>query len=248
MERHFLVLLWLACGLPNMGWAQEDEDPLLVADDYRVSEELVDDPSPQLHRFDRYNHWVGGEEVRLCEGRPCNGWQEDRYADGTLQHRGLYAEGRLQVYKNYHPTGEMERDFKLLDANRSVLRTYDVNGGLRSEARYVNGVMRSYEDRYPNGSVRFIERRHPKEPYYIKMDLYAADGKPISILRLSDRRRLLFELLEYHPDGTLKSEGRARYDQGRQGSVRIGTWRYFDLEGNVEREEEYVDGKVHVAR
>lgn len=57
-----------------------------------------------------------------------------------------------------------------------------------------------------------------------------------------------FEQKEYHPGGALKCVGRARYDRARMDLMRVGTWRYFDVDGGLVREEDHIDGRVAVVR
>lgn len=221
---------------------------VLTPDQHSIEVTEESDPYPELHGYDRFNPQAGGDSTRLCATGPCSGWVEDKYADGTLKHRGMYADGALVVYRNYYPNGVLEREFKQQDAVKSVMRTYHSNANLRSEARYADGQAFEYRDHYADGSVRYVEERHRKEPYYLRMDLYAPTGEPVSLLRLVDRKRVEFELKEYFPDGLLRSEGRARYDPRRMDTQRIGTWRHYDASGTLLREEDHVDGKVHTVR
>ena len=221
---------------------------ILLQDEHYVLGELGDDPSPDLYAYEALNKALGGDSVRTCSGHPCIGWVEDKYPDGTLKHRGYYDQGRLTVYRNYYPNGKLERDFKPVDAVKSVLRTYHSNGQLRSEARYADGISISYEDHYLNGALRYAEERHRSEPYFTRMDLFAADGQPISLLQLVDRKMIEFEQKEYHPGGALKCQGRARYNPSRMDTQRIGTWTYYDATGAVARAEDYQEGKVAMVR
>jgi antitoxin component YwqK of YwqJK toxin-antitoxin module len=229
--------------LPLLSHGQEDQ-VLLNADEHYVMGDAGEDPSPELHAYEEMNKALGGDSVRHCGGHPCIGWVEDRYPDGTLKHRGNYENGQLLIYKNYHPSGALERDFRSIDAVKSILRTYHPNGNLRSEARYADGVVTSYQDNYVNGQLRYAEERDRRESYFIRMDLFTATGEPVSLFQLVDRKLLEFELKEYHPGGVLRSTGRARYDRSRMDTQRIGVWRHYDVAGSLVKEEHYMDGKV----
>lgn len=239
----YLVILPLLCSID--AWAQSDPLP---PDEHYVMGDVGEDPSPDLNAYEALNKALGGDSTRLCGGHPCIGWVEDHYPGGAVKHRGYYDQGQLMVYRNFHANGNLERDYKAIDAVKSVLRTYHANGQLRSEAKFLNGVPVTYEDHYVNGVLRYAEERHRSEPYFIRMDLFAADGKPISQLQLVDRKRVEFVQKEYHPGGALKSEGRARYDPSRMDTQRIGTWIYYDVSGAVIREEDYQQGKVAMVR
>jgi len=152
------------------------------------------------------------------------------------------------TYKNYYQNGALERDFKQLDALKSVMRAYHDNGNLRSEARYAEGASYEYTDYYVDGKMRYQEVKHRKQPYYITMNLFAGDGNPISKLQLVDKKKIEFTQQEFHPGGALKCEGRARYDQARMDTQRIGTWNYFDTAGGVVKEEDYDGGKLATVR
>lgn len=221
---------------------------VLTPDEHYVLGELGEDPSPELYAYEALNKTLGGDSIRTRSGHPCIGWVEDIYPDGTLKHRGYYDQGHLTVYRNYHPNGKLERDFKPVDAVKSVLRTYHSNGQLRSEARYANGVSSTYEDHYLNGALRYAEERHRTEPYYIRMDLFASDGKPISLLQLTDKKMVEFDQKEYYPGGALRCEGKARYNASRMDTQRVGTWTYYDAAGTVARAEDYQEGKVAMVR
>ena len=234
----------LPCALMINALSAQHDTLILVHDEHFVLGDVGEDPSPDLYAYEALNKALGGDSVRSCSNHPCIGWVEDNYPNGTLKHRGYYDQGHLTVYRNYHPNGILEREFKAIDPVKSVLRTYHVNGQLRSEARYANGVAISYEDHYLDGVLRYAEERHRSEPYFIRMDLFAADGKPISTLQLVDKKRVEFDQKEFHPGGALKCAGRARYDPSRMDTQRVGTWTYYDISGAVVRSEDYQDGKV----
>jgi len=220
----------------------------LAQDEHYSMGDTGEDPSPDLNAYESMNKALGGDSVRLCGGHACLGWVEDKYPDGTLKHRGYYDEGRLTLYRNYHPDGTLERDFKAIDAVKSVERIYHANGNLRSEAKYAEGVCIQYEDHYLDGKLRYSEERHRKEPYFLRMDLFDAEGRPVSLLELVDKKRVEFEQKEYHPGGLLKAQGRARYDPKRMDTQRIGTWIYYGKDGAVVKSEEYMDGRVAAVR
>lgn len=166
--------------------AQDEALPLLDTDQY-VMGDSGEEPAPELERYARFAKALGGDSVRTCGTMPCLGQVEDRYPDGTLMHRGYYDGGRLLVFKNYHPDGAIEREFKALDNVKCLLRTYHPNGSLRSEARYADGTAYQYNDHYTDGTLRYAEEKHRKDPYYTRMDLFAADGKPVSTLALVEK-------------------------------------------------------------
>jgi hypothetical protein len=139
------------------------EQALLPSDEHFVLGDVGEDPDPQMNAYEALNKALGGDSIRSCSGHPCLGWVEDQHANGSLKHRGFYDAGQLTVYKNYWPDGTLEREFRSVDAVRSILRTYHSNGQLRSETRFVDGASVQYEDRYVDATDRQEKGRiHPE--------------------------------------------------------------------------------------
>lgn len=238
--RHLSLPLLLSA---TFAMAQEPV-PHILEDDHYVMGDAGEDPDPELHAYDELNPLMGGDSLRHCNGSPCNGWVEDQYADGTLKHRGTYVQGRLQMYRNYHPNGALEREFRPTDNIRGTMRTFHPNGSLRSTGKYVDGTVVSYEDHYTNGQLRYAEERDRKQGFFVRMDLFTSTGQPVSLYQLVDRKALVFEVKEYHPSGALKTEGRSQYDPTRGEAVHIGAWKHYAADGTLVREESHLDGRV----
>ena len=242
----FLPLILIVAPGPWL-FAQPDT-ALLAHDQHRVQAQYNEDNTAVINGYEALNASLGGDSVRLHNGYACMGWVEDNYPDGVLKHRGYYNNGQLVVYKNYHPDGSLEREFRQVDNNRCLMRTYHGSGSLRSEVKYYKGRAIEYADHHPNGQLRYQEEKHRTEPYYLRMDLYAADGKPISLFHLVNKGRMLFEQREYHPNGQLKEVGQVHYAHPLMDGRRVGMWISYDTAGKPEREDSYVDGKVHNSR
>ncbi len=243
---HALILLgWLL--VPLVGSSQADT-LLLAQDEHFILGDAGEDPSPDLNAYGAFVLDLGGDSIRSCGQFPCTGWVEDRYPNGRLKHRGFYDSGRLTVYKNYHPNGAIEREYKAIDEVKSVMRSWHSNGMPRSETRFADGASYLYEDHYLNGQLRYAEERDRNEPFFVRMELYAASGEPISLLKLMDRSRREFDQQEFHPGGKLKCTGHSRYNAAHMDCQRIGMWTYFNPTGKKVREEDYIDGKVHAER
>lgn len=223
-------------------------DSLLLADDFHaVTADFLDELTA-INDYERLNPISKGDSVRLCQGYACSGWVEDRHPNGTVKHRGFYQDGQLVVYKNFHPDGMLEREFRAVDTFRGVLTTYHANGVVRTVIKYFKGEVLEWEDHYTNGQVRYEQAKHKTEPWYLKMNLYQPDGKPISTLMLVDKRHNELEAKEYWPNGVLRTVGRSRFVPDRQDCVRIGIWKHFDASGKPVSEDSYVDGKVHASK
>lgn len=246
IDRSFLAAtagLFFCCTL-----TAQDDLALMSADAFPMDPALLEDPAAVIAAYEAFNPVTGGDSVRLCNGHPCIGWVEDHHPNGALKHKGYYVDGRLTLYKNHQPDGTLEREFRSVDALRSVLRTFHANGQPATETRFVDGLALQYQEHYRNGQLRYAEEKHKGGAYYERMDLFAADGSPISTLELVDKRKVEFLQREYHPGGRVRCEGRARYNPQRMDTQRIGTWTYRDEQGVLVRTEEYVDGKVHAVR
>ena len=238
----YVPVLWFVA-LNGHVLAQMDTT-LMVADEQFVRDETAADATDAIETYEPLNAALGGDSLRFCDGAPCTGWVEDHYPNGQLLHRGYYKDGQLLVYKNFHPAGKLEREFKVTSDTKCLLRTYHDNGQVRSEVNYVKGDALHYTDHYPNGQLRYEEQKHPEDPYYIVMDLFAADGKPISTLHITDKRKVIFEQKEYWPNGVVRSAGRSQFNPRRFDSQRIGEWIYYTEQGAVDSTERYIDGKV----
>lgn len=225
--------------------ANAQGDTLLLADEMMAVTALAEDDASMINEYEALNKALGRDSVRLCQGYACTGWMEDKYADGSLKHRGFYQDGQLLVYKNFHGNGTVEREFRSVDNFRGVLITYHTSGVVRSEVKYFKGEALEWTDHYANGQVRYEEEKHKTEPWYLKMNLYQPDGKPISTMMLVDKKKNEIEQKEYWPNGMLRLVGRARFDPNRQDCVRVGTWINYDAKGATISEDRYVDGKVH---
>lgn len=244
-----LRTLILTGGLCSMFVCRAQPDTMLLAlDEQYVIGDMGEDPAPDLNVYESFNVQLGGDSIRYCGAYPCIGWVLDNYPSGQVKHRGFYHDGRLTVYKNYHPNGALEREYKAVDDVKSVMRLWHSNGHERSITRFADGVAYAYEDHYVGGQLRYLEERHRTEPCFVRMELYAANGQPISLLKPADKGKLIFQQEEFHPNGALRSQGRSSYDRARMDGRRIGTWVYFDTEGVKRFEEDYVDGKVHASR
>lgn len=243
MKFSAVISLLFAFALPYGSYGQTDH--ILEHDTHSMNLLEEEDPSPAVRGYAEFNPTMGGTKLRQCGVRLCNGWVMDIYPDGVLKHRGLYADGALVRYRNYHSNGQLERDFKQLDMNKSILRTYHSNGTVRSVTHFWDRAVLKYVDHYSDGTLRYAEERHKSEPYYLRMDFFAPNGDPLRLHRLVHRKRIEFEMKAYYPGGGLQSEGRARYDPQLMDTRKVGTWRHYGADGALQREEELQDNKVH---
>ncbi|MCB0795595.1 MAG: hypothetical protein KDB88_12735 [Flavobacteriales bacterium] len=238
------MLAMATCWLPAM--AQTD-DQLLAHDEHVVDPELLEDTDASITVYEAFNERLGGDSTRTCGGYGCIGWVVDAYPDGAMKHRGYYDKGKLLIYRNYYPNGEVEREFKVSGNLKSVMRTFHDNGQLCAEITYQGDRPVRYVDHYRNGLVRYEEEKHKSGAYYLRMNLHGTTGHPISTMELLDKKKVIFQQREYHPDGSLRLEGRSQFHPGRMDTQRIGDWVHYAPDGSVIRTDRYVDGKIHAS-
>lgn len=232
----------LATASTSPAWGQSDS-LLLDPDEFTVPVVEQRDGTAPIITYEAMNPALGGDSVRNCGAAPCSGWLEDRYADGTLLHRGRYMEGRLVTYSNFRPSGQLERTFESLDNGTSVQALYDGDGVLRSKVTFMRGDAFHIRDFYPNGQLRFEEIKHPTDPYSVLIDLFEQDGTPIRTTRVIDPANAIIEYKEYWSNGRLRMEGCSRFDPRKFKPERIGEWRSFADSGILVSTTNYVEGK-----
>ncbi|MCD4728446.1 MAG: hypothetical protein K8R46_12335 [Pirellulales bacterium] len=129
-----------------------------------------------------------------------------------------------------------------------------------------DGVVRTW---YPSGNRRAVQRfqmgvRHGKwESYYDNAKQYSSieykEGEVVgearhwydsgtlqSVDNFSTRKNgdLLVSHIAYHSNGNISEKGDYIRKPGTRSSLRTGQWKHFDEEGQLTREELYVDGNV----
>jgi antitoxin component YwqK of YwqJK toxin-antitoxin module len=231
--------------LASVAAAQSVDEPFFAEELFAIPDSSLGISAP-LDAYEVLNAALGGDSLRMCDGQPCQGPVEDRYANEVLKHRGHYQDGHLLVYRNYWPNAALEREYQVSSNTRSSLATYHPNGQPRSITVYVKGEQRSYSEHYVNGQLRYAEEKHTDLPVYTRMDLFAPDGRPISTLELVDKKRVVMAQKEYWPNGQVRCEGRSQYDRQQGDTRRIGEWVYNDEQGQPLRKESYLGGKVHL--
>jgi antitoxin component YwqK of YwqJK toxin-antitoxin module len=206
--------------------------------------ESIIDPDYGIRIYEKFNPLMGGDSVRNCKGYACQGWVDDLYESGTLIHKGFYNEGQLNIYKNFYPTGALEREFKNLSINKCELTTYYPNGQVRTKGTYVDGGNPlKYEEYYANGQLEYIEENHKSMQYYIMTESYYENGKPESILKLVDPKKLVFTKVEYWDNGNVREEGKLFFNKGQQDYYKVDKWSFYDEVGRITHEIFYENGK-----
>src|SRR3990172_1958090 len=101
--------------------------------------ELTDvyDSAYGINAYDALNMGIGGDSTRNdARGYALQGWMEDYYPNKQILHKGYYIDGQLKAYKNYFSSGQLEREFKMTDLNKSSMTVYYQDGKMRSNIIY----------------------------------------------------------------------------------------------------------------
>ena len=138
----------------------------------------VYDDAYGINIYEALNMNIGGDSVR-CDGKgyALQGWVEDYYPDKQVLHKGYYIDGQLKAYKNFFQNGQLEREFKMTDLNKSAMIIYYQDGKLRSNIVYADGNALKEEDYYPTGQLEYIEENNKKAGCYIQRKFYAQNGE-----------------------------------------------------------------------
>ena len=239
--RYFILIL--VC-LASASLFAQDELAVMGADDHYVKPETLMDPVYGIVVYERLNGNLGGDSTRHCNGYACTGWVEDRYSDGTVMHKGYYDDGQLIMYRNYYPNAVLEREFKVVDNLKCMVKKYYSNGELKSLVKYHRGEPFVWQDHYENGQLQYDEEKDKQSGTYVRSNTYAANGTPINTMELENKKRMEYIHKEYHINGQVKLEGSSRYIESLFDHRRVGVWKHYNIEGKLVQEDTYRDGKI----
>lgn len=210
----------------------------------KYTEATIADPDYGIVIFDKLNPMVGGDSIRNnSKGYVVQGWQEDYYTNGALLHKGYYVEGTLKIYKNYYDNGQLEREFKVTDLKRCVMRVYYKDGKPKADVEYFDGNPVMEQDYYNNGQLKYIEEHTKDMEYLIRMNSFGEDAKPQSLFELVDKKKKKYMKREYNENGTIKEEGPMKYSMDVLDYVKEGTWKFYDENGKLKSSDNFVNGQ-----
>lgn len=196
--------------------------------------------------YEQLNMMLGEGSTRNgINGYAANGFLEDYYTTGQLLHKGFYVDGQLKIYKNYFPNGNVERNFRMVDIKKSKMTIFYEDGTMKSDIVYIENEALSWIDYHPNGLVEFEEIYDKSFQYYEKKGNYFKDGKPESVLELTDKKKLLYNQSYYFENGNLKEQGVVKYNKAMFDYERIGEWKLYNESGVAIKIQKYTNGVVH---
>ncbi|HEY4800119.1 MAG TPA: hypothetical protein VII99_13650, partial [Bacteroidia bacterium] len=194
--------------------------------------------------YDALNVSIGGDSMRNDQkGYAAQGWIEDDYPNGKVLHKGFYIDGQLKAYKNYFPNGQLEREFKMTDLNKSNMLVYYEDGKMRSTILYSGNTSMKEEDYFPTGQLEYVEEYDKKCEYYLQRKFYGSNGKPTSILEITDNRRKIYDSKEYYDNGNIKEEGQMVFNAGIGDYQKKGKWKFYDESGKFKEEKNFENGE-----
>lgn len=204
----------------------------------------VYDSAYGINVYDALCIGTGGDSTRNDgKGYAAQGWIEDFYPDGKTEHKGYYIDGQLKAYKNFFPNGQLEREFKMTDLSKSAMNSFYEDGKPRSIVAYNGSNVLKEEDYYPSGQLEYIEEYDKKCEYYLQRKFYSPNGKPTSLLEITDQRKKVYSSKEYYDNGNIKEEGETIFNSGLGDYQKNGKWKFYDESGKLKEEKTFSKGE-----
>jgi len=231
-----LPLFLIVC--VQFSFAQKEKDQYPSAE--------VIDQTYGIMMYESLNSMLGSDTIRNDKnGYVINGYRSDFYTSGELLHKGYYVDGKLTIYKNYYPNGNLERSFRLLDVKRSKMILYYEDGSKKSEINYIHNQAQKWQDFYPNGNLEFIEEYHKSMQYHKLKANYNQDGSVSEMLELTDKKKLMYLQTIYHKNQKIKEQGKVKYNKAQFDYEKTGKWIVYDENGTPIKEQNYASGKIN---
>jgi len=203
----------------------------------------VYDSSYGIAIYEPLNLNIGGDSTRNDhKGYALQGWIEDFYPDGKVLHKGYYIDGQLKAYKNFYPSGQMEREFKMVDLNKSGMNVFYEDGKPRSIISYITSNTIKEEDFYKTGQLEYIEEYDKKCVYYLQRKFFSISGKPTSTLEIVDTKKKTYVSKEYYDNGNIKEEGQMVFNEAMGDYQKNGPWKFYNENGSVKETKTFSRG------
>ena len=138
----------------------------------------------------------------------------------------------------YHKNGKMSATGKYVDkVKEGIWILYDMRGQTLLQENYVHGVKQGdYRLFYPGGQVMRIGAYKDGVEHGMRADYY--DNGNLLFKGMMDEGEMDGEVDWWHENGQKKIDG--QYDN----HVKVGTWRYYDTDGQLLETEEYIEGRL----
>lgn len=237
MNRILSILVFIS--IFNTGFSQGIFDKQLPQ---HIYDETVIDSVYGIIMYENLVMALGGDSIRKNGVYPCNGWVSDSYKNGQVLHKGYYVSGQLQSYKNFYPTGQLERDFSSLDAMAGEAKIFYNNGKLKSHIKYMNGNPKQWVDYYESGTVSYEEKMNRSQDYYEYQKYYYPSGMIRKQTILTDKKELVFTYTEYNERGKIILQGTKIFKKDSNTYFDHGKWTYYDDNGKEIKVEKFDRG------
>ncbi len=213
-----------------------DQVPLIK----RYTQAEVMDSIQGITLFNKLIEPLGGDSVKYNpSGYSVQGWHEEYYTNGKTLHKGFYTNGKLQVFKNYYESGQLERSFVSPDPLNSALEVYYENGLPKLKINYYSGKPHKYFEYYSNGRPK-LQIENEKELKYVSVKkTWFESGQMESSTELKDKKEKLYIQKKYYANGQLKEEGYVRLSNDGSQFSREGAWTFYDESGKNKRIEKF---------
>ena len=239
----FLFLVSSFIGQAQVFNYSANEDPYSVFENDSAFYKAFIDPTYGIDFYEKLNQRLGGDSVRNDKrGYAALGWVKDFYPNGNLLHKGYYTDGQLKIYKNYFPSGQIERQFRTADNLKSTMEKYYENGTMKSKVTYKSSDPLKWKDFYPSGNMEYMEEYNKSLEYYLSRQSFFESGQLETNLDLEKPSKKLYISQEFNKDGKLLEQGCLAYSRNSMDYIKIGKWIIYDEEGKLIREEQYVNG------
>jgi len=164
-------------------------------------------------------NWVKRIETTFDENNQIiNGIKQSFYGNGVLSNLKTYKNGKLHgIVKTWYENGFLKYEVKYVEGKREGYQnSYDKYGSIESETSFKNGKL--------NGISKNWRFTSEAEKNIIQLFITYKENKRHGIC------------MEWHANGILAEE--SNYLEGEK----HGAYKYFDKEGNIIREELYLNG------
>jgi antitoxin component YwqK of YwqJK toxin-antitoxin module len=121
-------------------------------------------------------------------------------------------------------------------------KLYYPSGQLKSQIKYNEARPKQWTDYYPSGKIQYEEKMNRAMEYYEYQKYYYESGTPSKTILLTDKKKMEFSFTEYHPNGTVKTQGHRIFVKESSTYFDNGEWTYFDESGNKTKSEKFDRG------
>jgi antitoxin component YwqK of YwqJK toxin-antitoxin module len=150
----------------------------------------------------------------------------------------------VTVFTNYYENGQVERNFKTKSETRGLLEVFYPSGVVKSRVDWIKGQSQKWEDFYESGKLEFTEEFTRNLDHYLYMRFYYENGNPQTLFELINEKTRTYSYTEFYENGKIQGKGTKVHNKNIDDYQMDGLWQYFDENGKLTLEEEYVRGQL----